>query len=62
MKPSSRITQLALQLWNRMIIPVVQCLNNWQRKVSIKTRNRWVLSIIGILLMYSFFSLIALFF
>jgi hypothetical protein len=62
MKPSSRITRLALQLWNKTIIPVAQCLNNWQSKVSIKTRNRWVLSIIGILLMYSFFSLIALFF
>ncbi|MDO1444676.1 hypothetical protein Q0590_00360 [Rhodocytophaga aerolata] len=62
MKPSSRITQLALQIWNRIIILVAQCLNNWQSKVSTKTRNRWVLSIIGILLMYSFFSLIVLFF
>lgn len=62
MKSSSRITQLTLRIWNRTIIPVAQCLDNWQRRVNIKTRNRWVLSIISILLMYSFFSLIVLFF
>lgn len=62
MQSSGRITQLVLRTWNRTILPVAQWLDNWQSKVSIKTRNWWVLSIIGTLFIYGLFSLITLFF
>jgi hypothetical protein len=61
MKASNRLNEIIRRAWNRTLIPAAEWLNNWQNKVSMKTRNRWLLSILGILFTYALLSLIILF-